>query len=191
MTADTMTPFEERLAGTLRRYVDRPGLVADPAEVVAGVMSRHSQARRPWLAFSAVAAGLVVVIAVVAGARLLDGMASRGSQAAAATVDGLEYAVSVGRDLLVEEGDLAPHGTVASTNYDAFAIGATAYAVDGVPASVALVVRADPGWSDDNGATEFFILWRDGAWTASGLCPFMDPDGPGTPDECRSAEGGP
>jgi hypothetical protein len=191
MTADLMTPFEKRLASELRRYVDRSGLVTDPADVVSGVVSRHKQTRRPWLAFSAAAAAVVVVVGVVAAAQLLDGMASHGAQAATATVDGLGYSVSVGRDLLVDDSNLAPHGMVESTNYEAFAVGATTYTVDGVPATVALVVRADPSWRDDNGATEFFILWRDGAWAASGLCPFMDPHGPGTPDECRSTEGGP
>lgn len=185
--------FEQRLESALRRYVERPELAWEPAEVVADVASRARVAGPPrasWFMPARLATAAVVILAVgltaVVGMRLVD-RSSSGSYPAMAVVNGVDYLVGLGRSMQIDAGDLTPYGRVESGNSLRRMADPAAFSLTGIDPRAVLVVRSAPGLADDNGPFgEFLILWGPSDPYPE-LCSYVEPGHPSTPTECLPA----
>jgi hypothetical protein len=173
-----MTPFELRLSTELRAYVEAADLDRAPEAVVDDVLAMPSR-RGSWRIPAGIAAAVLIVAGAAAGIRALDGMASRPAEA---SVRGQTYGLAVVRSLEFASGDLSPYGEVSSSE-EAYFADDTAYAVRGVDPNVALVVRLEPGLTDDAGPWGEWILLTRGP-APNSLCPYYDPESSFTPHDC-------
>ncbi len=190
---EPMNRFEQRLESALRRYVERPDLAWEPAEVVADVTARARSAKPPrasWFMPARLATAAAVILAVgvtaIVGVGLVD-RSSGGSSPALAVVDRVEYRVGVGRSMRIDAGDLTPYGRVETTNVPDWIVDRTAFSLAGIDPLAVLTVRSAPGLADDNGPFgEFLILWGPND-PYPALCSYVEPGDPASPTECLPA----
>lgn len=197
---EPMTRFERGLESALRRYVNRPELSWEPAEVVADVTARarlSAPPRASWFRPARLATAAVVILAVgltaVVGIRLVD-RSSSGSSLAMAVVNGVDYLVGLSRGMRIDERDLTPYAEVESGNSLEQFADLTAFSLNGLDPLAVLVVHAAPSLSDDNGPFgEYLLLRGPGDAYPSGrdpypeLCAYYEPGHPSSPTECLPA----
>ncbi len=188
---EPMNRFEQRLESALRDYVERPESSWEPAAVVADVTSRARVAGPPrasWFMPARLATAAVVILAVgltaVVGIRLVD-RSSSGSSASMAVVNGVDYLVGLPRGMRIEARELTPYAEVESGNSLEKFADLTAFSLNGLDPLAVLVVRAAPGFSDDNGPYPEYLSLRGPEDFYPEICDFYEPGHAGSPTECH------
>lgn len=173
----------------LSRNPESPGSALSPKERVLNerVAGAHPTDRSRLRSFSRPSYLLIIgalLLAVLATGGVVLWMSGQGgSQFATATVDGVEYGVSVARSLRVPPDLVSKYGTATSITGGLDLDGTSVYTIRGIDPTLALLAKLKPGAHDDVGPLgEYAVLARGSGLEE--LCPYFDSSGEGVPTVC-------